>query len=166
MQPRSAMPAPDTICYRQAVADDASQISTLILDSQHEFTFHEYTPAGQELMQKLCSGRAIREYIERGDIYFVAEIDGAIIGVIGIRQTSHVAHNFVATSWHRKGISGQLWKLGRAACLAAGNRGEFDLRASTFAIPVYEKWGFVITGEAEDTGGIISTPMRLENCDS
>lgn len=47
-------------------------------------------------------------------------------------------------------------------CSEAGNPGHFELRASTFAIPIYEHWGFEKVGGAGDTGGIISTPMVLD----
>ncbi|MEM7015881.1 MAG: GNAT family N-acetyltransferase [Pseudomonadota bacterium] len=153
---------PSGIHYRTANESDAQAISKLILDSQAKFTFHEYSDAGREFMLRLCSEAAINEYLQRGDTYFVAEHDAVIIGVIGIRDAEHISHNFVDDAWHGRGISSALWRLGQNACRAAGNPGVFTLRASTYAIPIYEKWGFIKTAAAEDTGGIISTPMRLD----
>lgn len=147
--------------YRPATVDDAERISDLILSSQREFCFHEYTEEGQQLMSRLCGVNAIRQYIERGDIYFVAEQDGAIIGVAGIRDNQHLAHNFVRADWHRRGISRRLWDLASAECMRRGNPGSFDLRASTYAIEVYKKWGFVLVGPTEREYGITSTPMAL-----
>ncbi len=149
------------ITYRTATPDDAESISDLILNSQREFCFHEYTQDGQELMQRLCGAKALKNYIERGDVYFVAEHNEKIIGVAGIRDNEHLAHNFVDTAWHRHGISRQLWDLASAECVRRGNPGTFDLRASTYAIPVYEKWGFVRTAPTNQEYGITSTPMEM-----
>lgn len=150
-----------TVSYRAAMADDAAHISRLIIDSQREFCFHEYTDAGIALMLRLCSAEAVRSYLERGDVYFVAITDGTTIGVAGIREYSHLAHNFVASAWHRRGISKALWRLAAEECKRQGNERGFDLRASTYAISVYEKWGFVRTGPTDQEHGITSTPMRL-----
>jgi len=150
------------ITCRVASVDDADAISTLILDSQEEFCFHEYTDDGKTLMLQLCGSDAIRLYIERGDIYYVAEHDGTLVGVAGVRDGEHLSHNFVDKEWHRKGISNQLWKLVSEECIRRGNFGSFNLNASTYAIPVYQKWGFKITGPMSHDHGLAFTPMELE----
>ena len=151
------------IIFRPAITEDAERISKLIVDSQREFCFHEYTDEGIELMLRLCSAKAIEHYLNRGDKYFVA-IDGIdIIGVAGIRDNEHLTHNFVAVGWHRKGISKHLWKLASTECRKNGNPGMFNLNASTFAIPIYEAWGFVQTGPTAQENGITSTPMEANN---
>ena len=149
------------LTYRRAVAEDAEELSRLIIASQEQYTFHEFSETGRENMRRACSSDALHNYLCRGDIYFVAEAYGSVVGLIGIREHAHVAHNFVVASWHRRGVSTALWTLGREACMAAGNDGIFTLQASTFAIPVYLRWGFEKTGEMEEVGGIRSTPMRL-----
>lgn len=148
------------ITFRPAVIEDAASISTLILATQKEYCFHEYTEEGIALMFQLCGAQAIVGYLERGDTYFVAEHDGTIVGVAGIRDIEHPSHNFVSTRWHRKGISKKLWHLVSTVCRKKGNPGIFNLNSSTYAIPVYESWGFVQTGPTVQTHGITSTPME------
>ena len=154
------MTAPE-IAFRPGTAADAEAVSVLICDSQREFCFHEYTEEGKTLMLDLCGVQAIAHYIKRGDVYFVATHEGSVIGVAGIRDNDHLAHNFVHSDWHRQGISNQLWKLASDECRKRGNPGSFNLRASTYAIAVYEKWGFVRTGPTDQDHGITSTPMAL-----
>ena len=156
----------EKVIFREATLEDADALSDLILESQREFCFHEYTPEGQELMNRLCGRKALRHYLERGDVYFIAEAEDKIIGVAGIRENSHLAHNFVDSQWHRRGISKQLWKLASEECLRRGNPGYFELRASTYTIPVYEKWGFVQTAPTDQEYGITSTPMKLDMAES
>ncbi|MDC0834612.1 GNAT family N-acetyltransferase [Geitlerinema sp. CS-897] len=152
----------EKVTFREATLDDADALSDLILESQRQFCFHEYTVEGQELMNRVCGRKALRHYLERGDVYFVAESEGRIVGVAGIRDNTRLAHNFVDAKWHRRGISKRLWKLASEECLRRGNPGSFDLRASTYAIPIYEKWGFVQTAPTSQECGITSTPMKLE----
>ena len=149
------------ITYRTATLEDAESISKLIIDSQRKYCFHEYTDDGQKLMLRLCSAKAIKSYIERGDVYYVALNGKQIIGVAGIRDNDHLAHNFVNDSFHRRGISRELWRLATEECSRRGNQGSYNLRASSYAIPVYEKWGFMQTGAADQEYGITSTPMKL-----
>ena len=150
------------ITYREATAGDADAISTLILGSQKEFCFHEYTEDGKRLMLQLCGSDAIRSYIDRGDIYYVAESDDSLVGVAGVRDNEHLSHNFVDKRWHRKGISNHLWKLVSNECIRQGNPGSFNLNASSYAIPVYQKWGFNVSGPISHEYGLAFTPMELE----
>ncbi|KZL04619.1 hypothetical protein PsAD2_04703 [Pseudovibrio axinellae] len=148
--------------YRQAKISDATAISTLILETQNQFSMEKFSSEGERFLAELCSAEAIERYLESGYTYFVAEDGAAIIGVIGVRHGRHIEHNFVRGDYHRQGISSQLWELARESCRQQGNVGEFELQASTFAIPIYERWGFVKEGEKQDIGGIIFTPMRLK----
>ncbi len=124
------------ITYREATRDDAKGISSLILESQEEFSFHEYTEEGKKVMLQLCGAKVIQSYVEHGDIYWVALHENQLIGVAGVRDKNHLSHNFVAKSWHRRGISSRLWELVSQECIRRGNDGSFELNASTYAIPV------------------------------
>lgn len=153
------------LIFRVADVGDAEAISSLIVRSQREFCFHEYTADGQTLMLRVCGVEALKRYLERGDVYFVAEQGSAVIGVAGIRNNDHLTHNFVDAAWHRRGVSKRLWALVRDECVRRGNLGSFNLRASTHAIPVYEKWGFIRTGPTDQQNGITSTPMALHRAE-
>jgi GNAT superfamily N-acetyltransferase len=156
------------VLLRNGSPDDAAAISGLILEAQASFSFHEYSVQGRTLMAQLCSADALRNYLERGDCYRVAFSGGQLIGVIGIREGNHIAHNFVDAQHHQRGISGRLWREARAACLAgtlsSGKPGTFTLQASSYAIPVYVRW--VQTASAIDQNGIVSTPMQLTISDA
>lgn len=150
------------ITYRAATPEDAGAISILVLASQARFTFHEYTDEGRALMARDLSPGAISKTITGGNVVFLAEADTRLVGVVSIRNNNHLSLNFVDEAFHRQGISGALWALGRDECIKRGNPGCFTLNASTYAIPVYEKWGFVKSGEISRSGGILSHPMVFE----
>lgn len=150
------------ITFRAAAPEDAGAISKLVLASQTKFTFHEYTEEGRALMLRGLAPEAVADTITGGNVVFLAEKNKRLIGVVSIRDNQHLSLNFVDERLHRQGVSAELWALGKAECIRRGNPGRFTLRASTYAIPIYEKWGFVKTGEIDRSGGTFSHPMVLE----
>ena len=53
-------------------------------------------------------------------------------------------------------------KLAGAAALQAGNRGVFTVHSSVGAVPIYERFGFVVSGEKIVGRGGVSVPMVLD----
>ena len=93
--------------------------------------------------------------------YFVACDGGQVIGVIAMRENSHLFHLFVATSHQRRGIARALWRIAQQSCLDAGNSGHFTVNSSRAARPVYKAFGFVGEGEA-CIDGVPFIPMTLD----
>ncbi|MEM7249902.1 MAG: GNAT family N-acetyltransferase [Pseudomonadota bacterium] len=157
------MPRPT---YRRAEVADAAPISELILSSQAQFTFTDFTQEGQAIMTEACGVSAIAEILLRGDPYWVAEYRQHIIGVIGLRALVpedgwHLVHNFVDVGWHRLGVSTTLWRMAREHCTQRGAHRVF-LRSSHYARAIYRRWGFHDLGPVESSRGMTWTPMALE----
>ena len=53
---------------------------------------------------------AIAKYIRRGYRYHVAENENVIVGIVGIRDNSHLYHLFVAESHQGRGMAKALWE--------------------------------------------------------
>jgi GNAT superfamily N-acetyltransferase len=104
---------------------------------------------------------AIREFIASGFRYHVAEMDGRIVGFVGVRGNTHLYHLFVAAPLQRRGIGRRLWEVAKHECEAAGQRGPFTVNASDNAVPVYERWGFRRAGPPRSSNGIVYNPMEL-----
>jgi GNAT superfamily N-acetyltransferase len=104
----------------------------------------------------------VRKFLRAGTVYRVAEVDGRIAGFIAIRDNKHVFHMFVDKSHHRKGIATALWDAARRAAIEAGNPGLFTVNSSNFALPMYEKLGFVRTADMQQKNGIFYNPMQLD----
>jgi GNAT superfamily N-acetyltransferase len=89
---------------------------------------------------------------------FVAEIDGSIAGYIAIKSGFHLYHLFVSPGFHKRGIARSLWQ----HCVAELKIEQCTVRSSDFAVPVYLKFGFNISGEREVKDGIAFQPMRYD----
>ncbi len=146
---------------RPATPADAAAISGLILGVSRFFTLH---PEGQgaEVFLETLTPQAFGGYLSSPEYaYLVAEEDGALAGVVGIRDNGHLYHLFVAPAFHGGGLSRRLWDAAKEAALQAGNPGEFTVNSSLYAVPVYERFGFVPTGPRVEQHGIAFVPMKL-----
>lgn len=141
---------------------DAVAISRLISALADKYIVGEFSAEGRETLLRSMRPEAIAGYLDRGFRYHVAEAaDGEIVGVVALRDDTHLYHLFVAEACQRRGIGRSLWKTALAEALARGNRGEFTVNSSRYALPVYERLGFVAGTEEIDANGVVAIPMKL-----
>ncbi len=146
---------------RPATLADSEPISKLISGLSEKYIAHEFTQTGaRELLNSMKPG-AIEKYIRSGYEYHVAEIGGRPVGVVGVRDNSHLYHLFVDEKFQKRGIAGQLWRVARESCLSKGNPGVFTVNSSKYALPVYEKLGFIVQSEPVERSGVVYIPMKL-----
>lgn len=82
--------------------------------------------------------------------------DDVPIGIIATRsEGKHIALFFVDGKYHKEGIGRQLWNL----MLRENPNHELTVHSSLYAIPVYERLGFVKTGAIQTENGITYLPM-------
>lgn len=146
---------------RPATAGDAAGISALILGVSRFFTLHPDGEGAEAFLANLSPDAIGRYLASPAFAYRVAEEDGALAGVVAIRDNTHLHHLFVASAHHGRGLARRLWDAAQNAALAAGNSGEFTVNSSIYAIPVYERFGFQPTGPRVEQNGIAFVPMKL-----
>jgi GNAT superfamily N-acetyltransferase len=150
------------IGIRPAEVADAPAVSALIGSLLHYRTDAPAEPAPASFLAKFTP-RAIEGYVSDPKVnYLVAEVDGELAGVLGLRDNSHLFHLFVAAPFQGRGIARALWERARAEAQAAGNVTAITVRSSLYAVPVYARFGFVATGPRTDAPGVTYVPMRLD----
>ena len=86
--------------------------------------------------------------------------DDEIIGVIATRDETHIALMFVDKHHQRKGIAKQLYNVILAEIKKKPDVTEVTVNSSPYAVPVYERLGFIKTAEQQEhENGIIYVPM-------
>jgi GNAT superfamily N-acetyltransferase len=152
---------PSDILIRKATVDDATRVSLLFGTLSPYFTARP-DGAGAEKFFEATSAEAIAGYIgsPRYD-YWVAESADRLAGAAALRDRKHLYHLVVAASHQRRGVGRRLWSTMQANALAAGNPGEFTVNASLYGAPVYQRFGFVPTGEQATVNGVVFVPMQL-----
>ena len=86
---------------------------------------------------------------------FVAVIDGSVGGYVSIRRGFHLYHLFVSARLHNQGIAKLLWR----HCVEQLKIEQCTVRSSLFAVPIYSKLGFIVSGNSDYKDGIGFQPM-------
>ena len=140
---------------RDATAEDAESISALCCELSAKFITREFTAVGVKHLLASMQPESIEKYIRSGFKYHVAVIDKQVVGVVGVRDNSHLYHLFVTEKYQRKGIAKNLWQLAMEACLSRGNMGEFTVNSSEYAQGVYEQLGFIALSGPKENNGVV-----------
>ena len=146
---------------RPGVPDDASPISALIIDLARTFITMDFSPEGEANFLASADPASIARFFDEGFEYLVAEEHGRILGVVGMRDGTHLFHLFVERSVQGAGLGRDLWNQAKHRFSPADYRGDFTVNASRNAVGFYERLGFVRDGAEDIRGGVIAVPMRL-----
>ena len=120
-----------------------------------EYEAKDYPESGKQAFWDAIHSE---EYLDRLDAYGGFEED-ELIGIIAMREEGrHVALFFVDGSFHKRGIGRSLWN----TVLESNISDTITVNSSLFAVPVYEKLGFVQNGAAQEEAGIRYVPMEYK----
>jgi len=147
---------------RPANVSDAECIASLIARVAGRFILPEFSQQGRERFLTDHRPEPIRQRMESGFEYHVAEAAGEIVGVVGVRDGSHLYHLFVAEEHQGRGLGRTLWEHAKAQCLRRGRPAAFTVNSSRGAVPVYERFGFKVAVPEQEIDGVRFVPMRLE----
>jgi GNAT superfamily N-acetyltransferase len=141
---------------------DIEPVAQLLAALATEFIAWEFEPAARERFLEKNNAPAIREFLLHNYRYHVAERGGELVGFVGVRDNKHLYHLFVAKSAQGRGVGRKLWEFAKRDCGANGHHGAFTVNASNNAVPIYERFGFIRDGAAQNSNGVIYNPMKLE----
>ena len=141
---------------------DIEAVADLLAVLAKEFISIEFEPVVQTTFLLRNNAAAIRGFIVNGYRYHVAELNGELVGFVGVRDNKHLYHLFVTKSMQGRGLGRSLWQFAKEECLRNGNQGVFTVNSSRNAIPVYERFGFVQCASEQNSNGVVYNPMRLE----
>ncbi|WP_239948236.1 GNAT family N-acetyltransferase [Dyella terrae] len=92
--------------------------------------------------------------------FHLAFLAGVLVGVAAVRNDSHVVYLFVSTRYQGQGIARKLWDRLRNDCERRAGTRVFTLNAAEGAVPVYQRFGFVVDRDpARLRGKVVAVPM-------
>ncbi|WP_175511315.1 GNAT family N-acetyltransferase [Collimonas sp. OK307] len=145
---------------RPAHIEDATAINALILQFLHEFTISADGSGAEQFLASVSTEAEARYISDPRYLYITAFAGDVLAGFIAIRDRSHIAHLFVAPQFQRQGLATRLWQAALSSASDHDLEG-FTVNSSPFALPVYERLGFVKTGPKIEKHGICFVPMHL-----
>lgn len=126
------------------------------------FEADEYEPEGVENFWEFIHDETLEKMFRVGQYrMFVAILNEEIVGVITLRDGTHISLLFVDEMYHRRGIGSQL--IEHLANYLKNDMGKYfmTVNASPYGLPFYRSVGFTELGPEVKQRGIIYTPMRL-----
>lgn len=94
-------------------------------------------------------------------IILCCEENGALYGVISILDYEKIDQLFVSPKYVGRGVARRLWDHARSVCESKQECKTFWVRSSSLAVPVYQKFGFIVSGGIQTNNGISYQHMIL-----
>jgi GNAT superfamily N-acetyltransferase len=152
-----------TVAYRQMQTGEEPVVCDLVARVFESLIEPGFSPEGIQEFLKYVEPGALAQRAQADHFVLVAVARDEIVGMVEVRDHSHVSLFFVDAHYHRRGIGREL--IQRALDICRRNRQDLqqiDVNSSPYAVPVYKKLGFRQTGAEQVKNGIRFIPMVLE----
>lgn len=143
---------------RHMTQEDVAAVSAVCMASFSYSVADTVSAEGRETFAKIAAREALLKRMQDAHLLLVAESDGKVNGVIELRDGHHIVMLFVQPEQQQKGIGRKLL----ATALAEVNSKAVTVRASLPSVPVYQKYGFQLTGEIAEFAGLVYQPMVID----
>jgi predicted GNAT family N-acyltransferase len=138
------------------------EVSNLVARSFNEFVAPDFPDEGIDEFFSYANPRALQKRSEGSHFVLVAESDGDIAGMIEIKEMRHISMLFVDKAFHRRGVGNELLMAALDKIKLESSPPEMvTVNSSRFAVPFYERLGFVRSEEEKIIHGVIHIPMAL-----
>ncbi len=150
------------VIMREGTRDDWEPALALAWKVFNEFDAVDYTPEGKENFRRFLGDGSLDRMFRVGSYrLFTALLYGNVIGMLTLREGTHISLLFVDGNCHRNGVGSELVRLAARTIGREKIGGQLTVNASPYAIPFYERLGFTATGSETEQDGIRFTPMKL-----
>lgn len=148
---------------RKIKSEEVSDALTLAFEVFMQFEAPDYKPQGVETFRKDIIENA--EFIDkcRKGIcpIYAAFDDRKMVGIIGMRNKSHINLVFTKSEYQRKGIATSIFEyLLSEVKMNSSQVKEITLNSSPYGKSFYLHLGFVPLSEEQEIDGIRFTPMK------
>ncbi len=125
------------------------------------FEANDYTKRGIESFQDFISDQVLHRMFLMGAYQVFGAFDGdKLVGIISLRNETHISLLFVDAAYHMKGIGRTLMEyVVNYVCSEEGYR-RVTVNAAPYAVGFYHKVGFMDTDTEKTNDGIRYTPME------
>ena len=147
--------------YRSVTPGDEDSVHNFISNVFNQLVAPEYSQEGVDEFLRYIQPEALAEHLKTDHFGIMANSGSDIIGVIVIRNHSHVALFFVDARYQRSGIGRKLLSKALEICdRHEGKPSKLTVNASPNSKSAYEKLHFEATDAEQCVNGIRFIPMR------
>lgn len=151
-----------TYQIRSAYRDEWQDAMALAWRTFLRFEADVYTPEGVRNFENFITDSTLHRMFIMGTYQlFVALDQNKIVGMITLRDSTHISLLFVDEAYHRRGIGRALIKYLTDYLVTEMGAYRVTVNASPYGAPFYHKMGFRDLRPEETKDGIIYTPMEF-----
>lgn len=148
---------------RKACQADIGEIAMLVECVFDQFVAPDYGEEGRDTFLKFIESDAFRQRWENGGVAWVACLNGQVVGMLEIRDNSHICLFFTTAEYQRHGIGRRLLAEAVDECQRRQDGLEtMTVNSSPYSVEIYKRLGFVETSNEQEKNGIRFTPMSLK----
>jgi GNAT superfamily N-acetyltransferase len=152
----------EQIRIRELEEDEIGEAHDLVSSVFDEFVAPLFSDEGIHEFHSFIEPSKLRERLSSKSFILVAEANVKMVGVIGVRDWSHVFLLFVKSDHQRKGIARLLLLETLKRCKNVKPDPEkITVNSSPNAVEAYRRMGFIQTSEEQLTHGIRYVSMVL-----
>lgn len=145
----------------QADLEDWEDAITLAWKTFLKFEAKDYGPMGVKNFRNFLSDAKLHRMFVLGKyLLFVAKIDGETVGMITLRDETHISLLFVSAEYHHMGIGSSLIEYVQEYIVREQMQNQVTVDAAPYAADFYRKLGFQDIGQEQRVEGIRFVPMR------
>lgn len=147
---------------RSAYQDEWDDAMALAWKTFMQFEADVYTAEGIRNFEDFITDTTLHRMFVMG-VYqmFVALDRKQIVGMLTLRNTSHISLLFVDGKYHRRGIGRALIEYLREYLLSEAGISRITVNAAPYGVAFYHKLGFRDLRPEEEKDGIRYTPMEF-----
>lgn len=151
----------DNISIRTINENEWEEAMNLAWDTFILYEAPEYTKEGITSFRNFVRDPILKTLFIEGKYNVLAAFNNNIIvGIIGVRNETHISLLFVDSEYHKKGIARRLVEKTFERTYEKYGKREMTVNSSPYAVGFYHKMGFVDTDIEQTTDGIRYTPMK------
>ncbi|MDE6585741.1 MAG: GNAT family N-acetyltransferase [Clostridia bacterium] len=150
-------------CIRRITADEVGEALKLAMEVFMQFEAPDYKPQGVETFRTgVIENPEFIEKCRQGICPIYAAFDnGKIIGIIGMRNQSHINLVFTKREYQRRGVATSIFEYVLSEIKKNSPQvKEITLNSSPYGKNFYLHLGFFPLSEEQETDGIKFTPMK------
>jgi GNAT superfamily N-acetyltransferase len=151
----------EQIRIRELEENQITEVHALVSSVFDEFVAPHFSEEGISEFKSFIEPPRLRERLRSNSFILVAEIDVAMVGVIGVRDWSHFFLLFVRGDHQGKGTRLLSQALKRCKTVKPDLE-KITVNSSPNAVGAYRRMGFIPTSEEQLANGIRHVPMVLD----
>ncbi len=153
----------ERVQIREIEEGEITEVHALVSSVFDQFVAPLFSDEGIREFKSFIEPPQLMERLRANSFFLVAEIGAEIVGVIAVRDWSHVSILFVKGDYQGKGIARSLFAEALKRC--RGGKPDLEkitVNSSPNAVGAYRRMGFVPAGEEQLANGIRFVPMVLD----